>query len=81
VDTNSTIYIIACKRKIIDTQGMTENGKRTVQINVKMSEEDYQFLSKAAEKLWPDAILSNSGILLGLARIAAKNALAKKPTR
>jgi hypothetical protein len=57
---------------------MSENGKRTVQVNVKMSEEDFQLLSKAAEKLWPDAILSNSGILLGLARITAKNVLAKK---
>jgi len=60
---------------------MSENGKRTVQVNVKMSEEDFQLLSKAAEKLWPDAILSNSGILLGLARITAKNVLEKKNMR
>jgi uncharacterized protein (DUF1778 family) len=57
---------------------MKDNGKRTVQINVKMSEEDYRLLSQAAEKLWPDAVLSNSGILLGLARMAAKNVLSRK---
>jgi uncharacterized protein (DUF1778 family) len=57
---------------------MSESGKRTVQVNVKMSEEDYQLLSRAAEKLWPGAVLSNSGVLLGLARIAAKDVLSKK---
>jgi len=56
---------------------MNENPKRTIQVNVKMSEEDYQLLCEAADKLWPGAVLSNSGILLGLARIAAKNVLAK----
>ena len=61
---------------------MKEIGKRTVQINVKMSEEDYQLLSRAAERLWPDAVLSNSGIVLGLARLAAKQTLeAQKKSR
>ncbi len=49
-----------------------------MQVNVKISEEDFQLVTKAADKLWPGAILSNSGILLGLARIAAKAALSKK---
>ncbi len=57
---------------------MGDNGKRTVQVNVKMSGDDYELLRKAADKLWPDAILSNSGILLGLARLSAKDILAKK---
>jgi len=50
-----------------------ETGKRTVQVNVKTSTEDFTALQKAANALWPDAILGNSGILLGLARLAAKD--------
>jgi len=46
-----------------------------VQVNVKMSSEDFALLRRAAHKLWPDAVISNSGILLGLARIAAKRVL------
>jgi hypothetical protein len=55
---------------------MQFDGKRTVQVNVKMSGEDFALLKKAAEKLWPDAIISNSGILLGLAKIAATRLVA-----
>ena len=58
---------------------MSDGGKRTVQVNVKMSGEDYELLQKAAAQLWPDAIISNSGILLGLARLAAKDVLSPKP--
>ena len=58
---------------------MIDGGKRTIQVNVKMSEEDYKLLQAAAGALWPEAILSNSGILLGLARIAAKDILGKSP--
>jgi hypothetical protein len=57
---------------------METTGKRTVQVNVKMSAEDFDNLQKAANVLWPDAILSNSGILLGLARLSAKEVLKKK---
>jgi hypothetical protein len=46
--------------------------KRTVQVNVKMSEEDFALLRKAAQKRWPDAIMTNSGVVLSLARIGAK---------
>jgi hypothetical protein len=56
-----------------------DGGKRTIQVNVKMSEGDYKLLQAAASALWPEAILSNSGILLGLARIAAKDILGKSP--
>jgi len=52
-----------------------------VQINVKMSAEDFALLKKAAENLWPDAIISNSGILLGLAKIAATRALGPQPRK
>jgi hypothetical protein len=54
---------------------MGTTGKRTVQINVKMSTEDFGTLQRAANALWPDAIVSNSGIILGLAKIAAKDIL------
>ena len=60
---------------------METTGKRTVQVNVKMSTEDFEILQKAGKALWPDAIVSNSGIILGLARLAAKGILKKKPTR
>jgi uncharacterized protein (DUF1778 family) len=51
--------------------------KRTVQINVKMSPDDFQLLKKAAEKKWPEAMLTNSGIVLGLAKISAREVLGK----
>jgi hypothetical protein len=51
---------------------------RLVQVNVKMSEEDFALLRKAAEKRWPDAVMTNSGIVLALARIAARDALGVK---
>lgn len=47
-------------------------------MNVKMTEEDFKLLRKAAAKRWPDAVMTNSGIVLGLARIAARESLRKK---
>lgn len=52
--------------------------KRTVQVNVKMTQEDFNLLKRAAEKRWTDAVLTNSGIVLGLAKIAAQQTLGKK---
>jgi hypothetical protein len=52
--------------------------KRTLQINVKLSPEDFQLLKKAAEKKWPDAVMTNSGIVLGLAKISAREVLGKR---
>jgi hypothetical protein len=63
---------------------MQPSGKRVVQVNVKMSGEDFALLQDAAAKLWPDAIISNSGILLGLAKLAANQAVnikSRKPKR
>ena len=57
-----------------DTGGM----KRTVQVNVKMTQEDFDFLKRAAEKRWPDAVITNSGIVLALAKIAARQTLSRK---
>jgi len=58
-----------------DTERMQPSGKRTVQVNVKMTGEDFELLQRSAQKLWPDAILSNSAIILGLAKIAAREVL------
>jgi uncharacterized protein (DUF1778 family) len=52
--------------------------KRTVQVNVKMTPDDAELFQKAANKRWPDAVLTNSGIILALARIAARETLAKR---
>jgi hypothetical protein len=60
---------------------METSGKRTVQVNVKMSAEDFATLQKAANTLWPEAILSNSAIILGLARLAAKDILKRRATK
>ena len=60
------------------TFGDTGCMKRTVQVNVKMTQDDFEFLRKAAEKKWPDAVMTNSGIVLALARIAARQTLTKK---
>ncbi len=51
--------------------------KRTVQVNVKMTQEDFSLLRKAAEKRWPDAVMTNSGVVLALAKIAAREILSK----
>ena len=52
--------------------------KRTVQVNVKMSPEDFSLLKKASEKKWPDAVMTNSGIVLGLAKIGAREGLSRE---
>lgn len=56
----------------------TESMKRTIQVNVKMTEEDFDLLKRAAEKRWRDAVMTNSGIVLGLAKIAARQTLRRK---
>ena len=55
--------------------------KRDVQVNVKLSADDFAMLKKASDTLWPRAILSNSAIILGLAKIAAEDTLKQKKTR
>ena len=49
-----------------------------MQVNVKMTQDDFEFLRKAAEKKWPDAVMTNSGIVLALAKIAARWAMEKR---
>ena len=71
-----TLSNVARQLGLPDTEGM----KRTVQVNVKMTEDDFRLLRKAADKRWPDAVLTNSGIVLALAKIAARQTLGKKKT-
>jgi len=52
--------------------------KRTVQVNVKMTQEDFDLLQEAARKRWPDAVMTNSGVVLAFAKIAARETLKGK---
>lgn len=53
-------------------------GKRTTSVTVKMTEEDYDLMTKAAETIWPKAPLTKSSIILGLARMGAESVLKGK---
>ena len=55
--------------------------KRDLQVNVKMSADDFAILKQASDTLWPRAILSNSAIILGLAKIAAEDILKPEKPR
>jgi len=59
---------------LIDAGGI----ERTVQVNVKMTQKDFELLKKASERRWPDAVMTNSGIVLGLAKIAGRKTLTKR---
>jgi hypothetical protein len=52
-----------------------EAGKRSVQVNVRMSHADLATLEQAAGACWPRAILSRSAAILGLAKMAAEDVL------
>ena len=47
-------------------------GKRTVQVNVRMTPADLELLERAAEAQWHGAEMSLSGTVLSLAKMAAK---------
>jgi hypothetical protein len=51
--------------------------KRSLSVSIKMSEDDLALLTKAADHIWPKAVLSRSAIVLGLARIGAESVLPK----
>lgn len=53
-------------------------AKRSSSVTVKMTNEDFSLLTKAAATVWPGAILTNSSIVLGLAKIAAEGILKGK---
>lgn len=50
-------------------------------MNVKMTEADLALLKRAADKMWPGAVLTNSGIVLGFAKLAAQQILDAKEKR
>lgn len=52
--------------------------KRTISVSVKMTPTDRDRIKKAAHILWPGAVLTQSGMILGLARLCANDALKKK---
>ena len=54
---------------------MVSMPKRTTSVTVKMTEEDYELMTRAAEAIWPKAPMTKSSIILGLARIGAESAL------
>jgi hypothetical protein len=72
--TKSTLSNVVAQQKLSNIGGM----KRTLQVNVKMTQDDFDLLKKASDKRWPDAVMTNSGIVLALARIAARDTLKKK---
>jgi hypothetical protein len=55
--------------------------KRSLSVSIKMSEEDLALFTKAADHIWPKAVLSRSAIVLGLARIGAESVLPSQPRR
>jgi hypothetical protein len=54
---------------------MANAGKRIVSVTVRMSESDAQLFERAAARLWPEAVMSRSAMLLGVARIGAREVL------
>jgi hypothetical protein len=50
-------------------------GKRYIQVGVKMSADDFAELKRAEDVLWPGAILTNSSMILGLAKLKASDVL------
>jgi hypothetical protein len=71
------ILLSACRRLLSHHDCRTDSDE-----HVRLSEDDFELIQKAAAKLWPNAVLSNSGIVLGLARLAAKQTLdAQKKSR
>ena len=56
-------------------------SKRSVSVTVKMTEEDYKLLVKAADAIWPKAVLTQSSVVLGLARIGAETVLKESKKR
>ena len=55
--------------------------KRDTAVSVKMTADDLKLFQRAADELWPKAVLTKSGIVLGLARIGAESILKDKRVR
>ena len=74
-NTNAKCGLARYEAGVAYKRGMSESAKRSIQVNVRLSEQDFDLIKKASAKLWPNAVLTNSGVLLGLARLAAKRVL------
>jgi hypothetical protein len=59
-------------------RGMTVT--RTVSVTVKMSQEDWDRLERAAAVLWPGAIMTRSSQVLALVRQQVDRVLEQEPT-
>jgi hypothetical protein len=57
---------------------MKRMAKRTVPVNCKFTETDWQLLLTASGVIWPQAELSKAGIVVGLAKLGANGVLAAK---
>lgn len=68
------IVTLRCQGAALIQEGM----KRTVQVNVKMTPEDAELFKKAADKRWPGAVMTNSGVILALARLAALEIIGRR---
>jgi uncharacterized protein (DUF1778 family) len=55
------------------------DSKRSLQVNVRLSPENLKLIREAAEQMWPGVPLSNSTILMTLARHKALEILDGKP--
>lgn len=53
-------------------------AKRTTSVTVKMTDADFALMERAAEQIWPKAIITKSAIVLGLARIGAESVLPRR---
>ena len=49
--------------------------KRTIQVNIRVTEADEKLFSEAAVELWPGAEMTRPAIILSLARAAAERAV------
>jgi hypothetical protein len=47
-------------------------------VNIKLTPEDWELLTTAADCIWPQAPISRAGIVAGLAKLGAKGVLAAK---
>lgn len=64
----------------LNSGSVPNERKRGKSVTSQMTEDQYEYIRKAADKQWPNAIMTDSSRLLSLALIAADQIL-KKPTK
>ena len=78
IETLETIHLLETLQRIDCKGSMVSMAKRTISITAKMTAEDYAHLTKAAQAIWPGALLTKSSIVLGLAKLGADTVLKGK---